>query len=103
MRLSEHTFDRLNGRWNRFSWFGFFQVLNGKLAEQNLKSVTSSASDIIITMESLLIEGLEPRQNRKRGDSGFQAVEYIQEEDQALREREKRELVMELLRPKGKD
>ena len=31
------------------------------------------------TMEALLIEGLEPRQNRKRED-GFNAIEYIQVE-----------------------
>jgi hypothetical protein len=34
-------------------------------------------------MEAVLIEGLEPRQNRKRGDD-FKAVEYLQVEDPAL-------------------
>jgi hypothetical protein len=35
---------------------------------------------VVATMEAVLIEGLEPRQNRKRGDD-FQAVEFLQFED----------------------
>jgi hypothetical protein len=35
---------------------------------------------LITTMEALLIEGLEPPQNRKRGDD-FKAVEFLQVED----------------------
>jgi hypothetical protein len=34
-------------------------------------------------MEALLIEGLEPPQNRRRGDD-FRAVEYLQAEDREL-------------------
>lgn len=39
------------------------------------------------TLEALLIEALEPPQNRKRGDD-FSAIEYIQDLDSELRERE---------------
>ena len=82
-RLFEHTFDRLNGRSNRFSWFGFFKASDeGNLIASNLKTMTSNANDIVVSMEALLIEGLEPKQNRKRGDKALAAVEYIQTEDQ---------------------
>ena len=74
-RLSEHTRDRLNGRWDRFSWFGLLKVTaEGKLVQEDIGSITRE--DIIVTLEALLVEGLEPRQNRKRGDA-FRAVEYL--------------------------
>ena len=74
-RLSEHTRDRLRTRWNRFSWFGLLPVDDsGTLG--NLPDSFSS-SNMIPTLEAVLIEALEPRQNRKRGDD-MAAVEYIQ-------------------------
>ena len=78
-RLRQHTLDRLNGRWDRFSWFGVYSVSeSGSLSPD----VTGSFSleNLICTMEALLIEGLEPPQNRKRGDD-FRAVEFLQVED----------------------
>lgn len=84
-RLYEHMIDRLGSRWNRFSWFGLLDVTpEGGLRE--LPLATSLAS-MIGTLEALLIESLEPPQNRKRGDD-FSAVEYIQDIDPELRERE---------------
>ncbi|MBK8385370.1 MAG: hypothetical protein IPL11_06765 [Candidatus Accumulibacter sp.] len=47
----------------------------------------ASIASMIGTLEALLIESLEPPQNRKRGDD-FSAVEYIQDIDPELRERE---------------
>ena len=80
-RLKQHTVDRLNGRWDRFSWFGVYPVTeNGML---NLGTVTYDLTMLIVTMEALLIEGLEPPQNRKRGDD-FRAVEFLQVEDPTL-------------------
>jgi hypothetical protein len=77
-RLYEHTFDRLKTRWNRFSWFGICPVNDdGSLGEPGEGFGTG---DMIGAMEALLIEALEPPQNRKRGD-GFAGVEYIQAED----------------------
>ena len=38
---------------------------------------------IIPAVEAILIEALEPRQNRKRGDD-LSAVEYVQQEDPAI-------------------
>ena len=39
------------------------------------------------TLEALLIEALEPPQNRKRGDD-FSAIEYIQDMDPERKEKE---------------
>lgn len=84
-RLFEHTIDRLGSRWNRFSWFGFHDVTDeGNLREIPLKA---SLAALVATLEALLIESLEPPQNRKRGDD-FSAIEYIQDVDPELKERE---------------
>lgn len=78
-RLLAHTKDRLNSRWDRFSWFGLLDVdSDGRLSSPQHRAPTEE--DIVTTLEALLIEGLEPRQNRKRGDA-FGAVEYLQFED----------------------
>lgn len=79
LRLKQHTVDRLNSRWNRFSWFGVFSV-NERGGIDNNHAQNFSLANLIVTMEALFIEGLEPPQNRKRGDD-FRAVEFIQVED----------------------
>lgn len=84
-RLFEYTVDRLGSRWNRFSWFGLLDVTEqGNLKEAPLNI---SLTSLIATLEALLIEALEPPQNRKRGDD-FSAIEYIQDIDPELKERE---------------
>ncbi|MDO9271806.1 MAG: HTH domain-containing protein [Rugosibacter sp.] len=84
-RLFEHTVDRLGSRWNRFSWFGLLDVTQaGDLRETVLNT---SLAALVATLEALLIEALEPPQNRKRGDD-FSAIEYIQDIDPELKERE---------------
>ncbi len=94
-RLQQHTSDRLTGRWTRFSWFGVYPVeANGTLRI----SADYSNLDInilIATMEAVLIEGLEPRQNRKRGDD-FQAIEFLQVEDPKFEMNRKLAVVQEL-------
>ncbi|NOT18046.1 MAG: hypothetical protein HOP20_08290 [Sulfuriferula sp.] len=84
-RLAEHTVDRLGSRWNRFSWFGLLDVTQ----EGNLRETTlnTSLASLVATFEALLIETLEPPQNRKRGDD-FSAIEYIQDVDPELKEKE---------------
>lgn len=64
-RLWEHTRDRLSGRWDRFSWFGVrpFQ-------EDGSLGTAPSGIEIdmlIATLEALMVEGLEPPQNRRQG------------------------------------
>lgn len=84
-RLYEHTVDRLGSRWNRFSWFGLLDVTReGNLRESALNT---SLAALVATLEALLIEALEPPQNRRRGDD-LSAVEYIQDVDPELRDRE---------------
>jgi hypothetical protein len=95
-RLYQHTVDRLNGRWTRFSWFGVYRVkedatlvINDQIGELDMETM-------IVTMEAVLIEGLEPRQNRKKGDD-FRALEYLQKEDPNLVRQRKVAVARELL------
>lgn len=82
-RLSQHTGDRLGGRWTRFSWFGVHAVNDDGTLSARSEFNRLPVEVVIITMEAVLIEGLEPRQNRKRGND-FKAVEYLQVEDPSL-------------------
>ena len=92
VRLKSHTRNRLAGRWDRFSWFGLRQVEdNGSLGET---TVAADASHVITAFEAILIEALEPRQNRRGGDY-FSAVEFLQVEDPALEETRRRTLVQQ--------
>ena len=61
--------------------FGLEEVLGTIIQVDTPKTLSKP------TLETLLIESLEPPQNRQRGD-GFSAVEYIQDVDPELRERE---------------
>lgn len=77
-RLYEHTIDRMSARWDRFSWFGLLPVSDtGQIGA--LPDVYGAAK-LIPALEAILIEALEPRQNRKRGDD-LSAVEYLQKVD----------------------
>lgn len=77
-RLYEHTMDRLSSRWDRFSWFGILPVSDqGVLAGM---PEAYDAAKLIPALEAILIEALEPRQNRKRGDD-LAAVEYLHKLD----------------------
>jgi hypothetical protein len=78
VRLKQHTFDRLNGRWDRFSWFGVYGVSGSGDLEMSEQQYNRTL--LIATMEALLIESVEPSQNRRRGDE-FRAVEFLQTED----------------------
>jgi hypothetical protein len=89
-RLYEHTIDRLSSRWNRFSWFGLLKVTDeGDLSEAVLNI---SQANIVSTFEALLIELLEPPQNRKRGDY-FSEAEFLQDVDPQLKKQEFQKLV----------
>ena len=81
-RLIQHTKNRLATRWNRFSWFGIDKVNNEGQVEKISNSIVTDVSTLINALEGILIEGLEPRQNKKGGDNfGF---EYYQEIDKDL-------------------
>lgn len=83
-RLYEHTLDRFSSRWDRFSWFGLLPVADtGALGKM---PATYPGVNIIPAVEAILIEALEPRQNRRRGDD-LSAVEYIQKEDPEIQKK----------------
>jgi hypothetical protein len=83
-RLFEHTSDRMAARWDRFSWFGLLPVSD--TGQLGALPATYEAAKMIPALESILIEALEPRQNRKRGDD-LSAVEYIQREDPEIQKK----------------
>lgn len=89
-RLFEHTMDRMSARWDRFSWFGLLPVSD----KGTLGTLPSNydAAKMIPALEAILIEALEPRQNRKRGDD-LAAVEYIQKEDPEIRKKKIKEML----------
>ncbi|MDO4335176.1 MAG: HTH domain-containing protein [Bacteroidales bacterium] len=78
-RLKAHTKDRHANRWNRFSWFGIDKVdgTSGRIipSEDNLRI---DLNNLVDALEGLLIEGIEPRQNRRGGDNfGNEYNQYI--------------------------
>lgn len=96
VRLRQHISDRLNGRWDRFSWFGVYPV--AETGALNTGPAGAYTLDMLITtMEALLIEGLEPPQNRKRGDE-FRAAEFLQVEDPEIQKTQIIKLMDELKR-----
>lgn len=97
-RLYEHTYDRLNGRWDRFSWFGLCKVdENGGLSRE---LPDSNGETVIVALESILIECLEPPQNRRRGDK-LSAVEFMQTRDPSIDKKQSRELLMQVMQQLG--
>jgi len=87
-RLYEHTSDRMAARWDRFSWFGLLPV--SETGALGSLPITYDAAKMIPALEAILIEALEPRQNRKRGDD-LSAVEYIQREDPEIQKKRVKE------------
>jgi hypothetical protein len=94
IRLRQHVSDRLNGRWDRFSWFGVYSVSEAGVLNTHAEA-SFNLEMLIATMEALLIEGLEPPQNRKRGDD-FRAVEFLQVEDPDIQKKQILQLMEEL-------
>jgi hypothetical protein len=82
LRLYEHTLDRLGSRWDRFSWFGVRPV--SEEGALGTPPVQYGSESLLPVLEAVLIEALEPRQNRKRGDD-LGAVEYLQVLDESIR------------------
>jgi len=84
LRLYEHTADRLSTRWNRFSWFGLVPVSDS--GSLGVMPISYDSSKLVPALEAILVEALEPRQNRKRGDN-LAEVEYVQMVDPAIEKR----------------
>ncbi len=94
-RLKNHTTDRLGGRWDRFSWFGFYPVTeNGKL-NVNVRFKDFTIQNLGDILEAILIESIEPRQNRKQGNL-FYGHEYLQQEAPEIKKKLKEQIIKEL-------
>ncbi len=94
-RLRNHTSDRLSGRWDRFSWFGLYPVNDKGELNKNLKFEDITVQDLGDIFEAILIESIEPRQNRKQGNL-FAGIEYLQQEAPEIKRRMKEQLIKEL-------
>ncbi len=95
-RLRQHTIDRLSGRWDRFSWFGFYPVKNDGSLDQKFKLPELQIEEMGDFIEALFIEALEPRQNRKQGNQ-FYTMEYLQKEDENIKKKREDQLLADLI------
>jgi hypothetical protein len=86
----------LNFCGQRFSWFEVYPVESAGSLKVTSDFSKVDIDTVIATMEAVLIEGLEPRQNRKRGDAEFQAIEFLQVEDPKLERNRKLAVMQEL-------
>ena len=94
-RLKNHTSDRLSGRWDRFSWFGFYPVSDTGKLHNNLNFDDITAQNFGDILEAILIESIEPRQNRKQGNL-FYGIEYLQQEAPEIIKKKKEQWFREL-------
>lgn len=94
-RLKDHTSDRLAGRWDRFSWFGFYPVTEDANLDLNITFSDFTIHQLGDILEAVLIESIEPRQNRKQGNS-FVGLEYLQLEAPEIKKRLKQQIIKEL-------
>ena len=96
VRLKQHTTDRLSGRWDRFSWFGFYPVDEDGNLNSEVSNLELSFQDLGDLLEAILIESIEPRQNRRQGNQ-FSGIEYLQTEDGEITKRKKEQIIRDLL------
>lgn len=95
-RLKQHLNDRLSGRWDRFSWFGFYSVDDKGHLDDRKKFQNLDIQQMANILEAILIESLEPRQNRKQGNNSLVGMEFIQQESPEIKRQRNAELIREL-------
>jgi len=84
VRLRQHRFDDLAGRWNQFSWFGVRRVLqNGELSKKNAK-FHPTLEVTLDHVEGVLIHSAEPPRNGQKGRFGSAVKRYLQVRDGRL-------------------
>ncbi len=94
-RLIHHTKNRLATRWNRFSWFGIDNIEEGCISKID-NFIGTTVESLVNALEGILIEGLEPRQNRRQGDNwGF---EYYQTIDDEIEKQDMKNKLFKLLK-----
>ena len=71
-RLKNHTTDHLRKKWDRFSWFGFREMLSDNrhkrylVADQSAEDVITDDMDTTIgDLEALMISTMGPKHNKK--------------------------------------
>jgi len=94
-RLKDHTTDRLAGRWDRFSWFGFYPVKDDGSLNLDAQFKDFTVQHLGDILEAILIESIEPRQNRKQGNS-FIGLEFLQQEAPEIKQKQKKQMLDEL-------
>jgi hypothetical protein len=99
-RLYAHTRNRLSGRWDRFSWFGVRGVNdNGTLEDMPQGGI--DVTSFIGALEAVLIEALEPPQNRRAGEGFTEDIEWQQKEDPAIERKRKKAFFDDIQRQLG--
>jgi len=94
-RLKDHTTDRLAGRWDRFSWFGFYPVKDDGSLNLDTQFKDFTLQHLGDILEAILIESIEPRQNRKQGNT-FIGLEFLQQEAPEIKQKQKKQMLDEL-------
>jgi hypothetical protein len=86
IRLRNHLTDDLEGRWNKFSWFGLLGVnkVGNKLQKPSDAFQRTNLSDGLDQLEGILINAMEPSLNSQNGRFGDSVVKYIQIRDERL-------------------
>ena len=75
-RLNSHRLSRKAFRWNRFSWFGLRDV-NNDSGELDPPPSEIDTEHLLVALESVLIEALEPPINGQRGDDMGSLYEQV--------------------------
>lgn len=84
VRLRQHRFDDLAGRWDRFSWFGVRRVLKGGDLAKKSTGFHPSLTTTLNHVEAVLIHATEPPRNGQQGRFGKNVVRYLQVRDPRL-------------------
>lgn len=97
-RLELHRESRRKGpRWDRFSWFGIRGIRkNGKLGAPN-KSAHSGTTELIATLEALLIVVIDPRMNARREKFKNAILVHQSEEDKPIESDERLQAIEQKL------
>lgn len=79
-RLKQHSKNDLWNRWQRFSWFGLFDVgVNNQLIRtDSSKKVSVGVPDALNHVEGILITILEPLKNKQGASWRKEATQYFQ-------------------------
>lgn len=82
-RLFTHLTDNKRGRWDSFSWFGFYQLSKeGNLLTSATETTSMTFNKLADILEAILIEIIEPGLNKKVGNNWVEKEYYQYEKDE---------------------